>query len=48
MVTDGVSLVNTYRSEFGRIIAEDGWDVLMKRMKDKLAEGAETETVSQP
>jgi phospholipid transport system substrate-binding protein len=48
MVTDGVSLVNTYRSEFGRIIAEDGWDVLMKRMKDKLAEGEETEAVSQP
>jgi len=48
MVTDGVSLVSTYCSEFGRIIAEDGWDVLMKRMKDKLAEGEETETVSQP
>jgi phospholipid transport system substrate-binding protein len=48
MVTDGVSMVSTYRSEFGRIIAEDGWDVLMRKMKDKLAEGEETDTASQP
>ncbi len=38
MVTDGVSLVGNYRSQFNKIIVEDGWDVLMKKMKDKLAE----------
>ncbi len=38
MVTDGVSLVNNYRSQFNKIITEDGWAVLMKKMKDKLAE----------
>lgn len=48
MVTDGVSMVSTYRSEFGRIIADDGWDVLMQRIKDKLAEGQEAEAVSHP
>jgi phospholipid transport system substrate-binding protein len=48
MVTDGVSMVSTYRSEFGRIISEDGWDELMTRMKDKLAEGQETDAVPQP
>lgn len=48
MVTDGVSLVSNYRSEFNKIITKDGWDVLMKKMKDKLAEGEETETTSQP
>jgi phospholipid transport system substrate-binding protein len=48
MVTEGVSLVSNYRSEFNKIITKDGWDVLMKKMKDKLAEGEETETTSQP
>ncbi len=38
MVTDGVSLVSNYRSQFNKIITEDGWDVMMKKMKDKLAE----------
>jgi phospholipid transport system substrate-binding protein len=38
MVTDGVSLVSNYRSQFNKIITEDGWDVLMQKMKDKLAE----------
>jgi phospholipid transport system substrate-binding protein len=38
MVTDGVSLVGNYRSQFNKIITEDGWDVLMKKMKDKLVE----------
>lgn len=48
MVTDGVSLVGNYRSEFTKIITKDGWDVLMKKMKDKLAEREKTETASQP
>jgi phospholipid transport system substrate-binding protein len=38
MVTDGVSLVSNYRSQFNKIITEDGWDTLMKKMKDKHAE----------
>ncbi|MDJ0765598.1 MAG: ABC transporter substrate-binding protein [Myxococcota bacterium] len=38
MVTDGISLVGNYRSQFNKIISEDGWDALMKKMKDKLAE----------
>lgn len=38
MVTDGVSLVQNYRSQFNKIITKDGWAVLMQKMKDKLAE----------
>jgi phospholipid transport system substrate-binding protein len=38
MVTDGVSLVSNYRSQFNKMITEDGWDVLMQKMKDKLVE----------
>ncbi|MCP4676918.1 MAG: ABC transporter substrate-binding protein [Deltaproteobacteria bacterium] len=38
MATDGVSLVNNYRSQFNKIITEEGWDILIKKMKDKLAE----------
>ncbi|MCP4599654.1 MAG: ABC transporter substrate-binding protein [Proteobacteria bacterium] len=37
MVTDGVSLVSNYKSQFNKIIKKDGWDALMKKMKDKLA-----------
>lgn len=48
MVTDGVSLVGNYHSEFTKIITKDGWDVLMKKMKDKLAEREKTETAAQP
>ena len=48
MVTDGVSLVNNYRSEFGKTIENDGWPVLMKKMKDKLAEREEDEKTSGP
>jgi phospholipid transport system substrate-binding protein len=36
METDGVSLVANYRSQFNSIITKDGWDKLMKKMKDKL------------
>jgi phospholipid transport system substrate-binding protein len=38
MVTDGVSLVGNYRSQFNKIITEDGWPTLLKKMKDKLNE----------
>jgi phospholipid transport system substrate-binding protein len=38
MVTDGVSLVQNYRSQFNKIITKDGWGVMMRKMKDKLAE----------
>ena len=38
MVTDGVSLVQNYRSQFNKIITKDGWPVLMQKMRDKLAE----------
>jgi phospholipid transport system substrate-binding protein len=38
MVTDGVSLVQNYRSQFNKIITKDGWDALMQKMRDKLAE----------
>jgi phospholipid transport system substrate-binding protein len=38
MVTDGVSLVSNYRSQFHKIITQDGWATLMQKMKDKLAE----------
>jgi phospholipid transport system substrate-binding protein len=40
MVTDGVSLVQNYRSQFNKIITKDGWDVLMQKMKDKLDEAS--------
>jgi len=38
MLTDGVSLVSNYRSQFNKIITQDGWDAVIKKMKDKLAE----------
>jgi len=38
MTTDGVSLVQNYRSQFNKIITKDGWAVLMQKMKDKLEE----------
>lgn len=37
MVTDGVSLVSNYRSQFNKIIKKEGFDALIKKMKDKLA-----------
>ena len=39
VVTEGSSLVNNYRNQFHRIIQKDGYDVLVRRMKDKLAKG---------
>lgn len=38
MITDGVSLVQNYRSQFNKIITKDGWATLIQKMKDKLAE----------
>lgn len=37
--TDGVSLVSNYRRQFNRIIASDGWDALIRRMRERLASG---------
>jgi phospholipid transport system substrate-binding protein len=39
IVTEGSSLVNNYKNQFHRIIQKDGYDTLVKRMKDKLAKG---------
>jgi phospholipid transport system substrate-binding protein len=39
VVTEGSSMVNNYRNQFHRIIQKDGYDVLVRRMKDKLAKG---------
>ena len=39
VVTEGSSLVNNYRNQFHRIIQKDGYDVLVRRMKEKLAKG---------
>lgn len=41
IVTEGASLVRSYRNQFGRIIRKEGFAALMNRMKKKLdAEGA--------
>jgi phospholipid transport system substrate-binding protein len=39
VVTEGSSLVSNYKNQFHRVIQKDGFDALMKRMKDKLAKG---------
>jgi phospholipid transport system substrate-binding protein len=39
IVTDDVSLVSSYRSQFTKIIKKDGFPALIKKMKDKLAKG---------
>lgn len=41
IVTEGSSLVGTYRQQFGRVIKKDGFPELIRRMKRKLATGAE-------
>jgi phospholipid transport system substrate-binding protein len=43
MVTDGVSLVANYRSQFNKIITEQGWDALVKKLKDRLAQEGKAE-----
>jgi phospholipid transport system substrate-binding protein len=39
IVTEGVSLVSSYRSQFTKIVKKDGFPTLIKKMKDKLAKG---------
>lgn len=41
VVTDGVSMVNNYRSQFNRIIRKDGWDALLAKMRARLSEGSD-------
>lgn len=38
LVTDDVSLEESYAESFDSIIAEDGWDGLLNRMRERLAE----------
>lgn len=38
VITDEVSLVRNYRTQFNKIITEQGYDALIKKMKKKLAE----------
>ena len=37
-ITDEISLVRNYKSQFGKIISEKSYDELIKKMKSKLAE----------
>jgi phospholipid transport system substrate-binding protein len=39
IVTEGVSLVTSYRSQFTKIIKKEGFPTLIAKMKDKLAKG---------
>lgn len=39
VVTEGSSLVNNYKSQFHRVIQKDGYEALVRRMKEKLAKG---------
>jgi len=39
IVTEEVSLVDSYRSQFTKIIKKDGFDGLVKKMKEKIAKG---------
>jgi phospholipid transport system substrate-binding protein len=39
IVTEGVSLVSSYRGQFTKIIKSEGFAALIKKMKDKLAKG---------
>jgi phospholipid transport system substrate-binding protein len=38
VITDGVSMVRNYRRQFRRIIRREGWDGLMRRMRERGAE----------
>ena len=39
IVTEDVSLVSTYRSQFTKILKKDGYATLIQKMKDKIAKG---------
>jgi len=41
VVTDGVSMVGNYRSQFNRIIRKEGWDALLAKMRARLSEGSD-------
>lgn len=41
VVTDGVSMVGNYRSQFNRIIRKEGWDALLPKMRARLSEGSD-------
>jgi phospholipid transport system substrate-binding protein len=41
VITDGVSMVRNYRSQFDRIIRRDGWDGLLERMRSRVAQDDE-------
>jgi len=40
VVVEHISLVNNYRSQFNRVIAQSSFDELMRKMKDKRFDGA--------
>jgi phospholipid transport system substrate-binding protein len=40
VVIENISLVNNYRSQFNRVVAQSSFEELLKRMKDKRFEGA--------
>jgi phospholipid transport system substrate-binding protein len=37
LVPEGSSMIKTYHKEFKKVIDKDGWDAMIKKMKDKLA-----------
>ena len=39
IVTEGASLVSSYRGQFTKIVKKDGFPALIQKMKDKLAKG---------
>lgn len=38
LVIDGASTINTYRSQFGKIVSKSGFPALLERMRKKVAE----------
>ena len=40
VVTDGVSLVRNYRNQFNRVITENNFEELIRRMRERLGQGA--------
>jgi phospholipid transport system substrate-binding protein len=39
IITDEISLISSYKGQFGRIIKKDGFPALITKMKDKIAKG---------
>lgn len=46
VVVEDISVVNNYRSQFNRIIAESSYEELVSRMEQKLAEGEKTSPIA--